>query len=214
MLGDEEKRWIVSAGKLHVRNLLSNEEAICRLRDVAVATNLSEVMPLLPKNLARALRDNIGRFPTLKAVGYWWSSEKGRFSQSDRFPNPAMLTNAHRTATERNSLLAYLRLGRTYAQWRGLSYCRLKCGADYADMGSRCLTDGIWIWPEGLSHYVECHEIALPSEFIRTMKRRGWRLPSRKSWPKRELHGAPDFSFWIAWSEKQVGRHRTNRRSR
>jgi hypothetical protein len=33
-------------------------------------------------------------------------------------------------------------------------------------MGHRCLTDGIWVWPEGLVHYVERHQLPLPQQFI------------------------------------------------
>ena len=34
-------------------------------------------------------------------------------------------------------------------------------------MGSRDLTDGIWVWPEGLAHYVDIHSVGLPEEFTK-----------------------------------------------
>jgi hypothetical protein len=44
-------------------------------------------------------------------------------------------------------------------------------------MGSRDLTDGIRVWPQGFAHYVEEHEIALPEAFLHTMAAHGWRMP-------------------------------------
>jgi hypothetical protein len=73
-------------------------------------------------------------------------------------------------------------------------------------MGSRCLTDGLWVWPEGLAHYVEHHDVYLPAEFLRTMTRRGWRLPEGKGPPSGETHGEPDHAFWIAWGERQAAK--------
>jgi hypothetical protein len=48
----------------------------------------------------------------------------------------------------------------------GFSWCRFFCGASDNQMGSKELTDGGWIWPEGLSHYVRAHGIILPEEFV------------------------------------------------
>jgi hypothetical protein len=40
------------------------------------------------------------------------------------------------------------------------------CGIADSSMGSRDLTDGTWVWPQGLAHYVEVHNVMLPQEFI------------------------------------------------
>lgn len=45
----------------------------------------------------------------------------------------------------------------------GYSPCRL-CGL--ASNGNLDLTDGTYIWPEGLAHYVLEHSVRLPDEFI------------------------------------------------
>lgn len=34
-------------------------------------------------------------------------------------------------------------------------------------MGCCTLTDGKYLWPEGLAHYVECHAVRPPSHFVR-----------------------------------------------
>ena len=33
-------------------------------------------------------------------------------------------------------------------------------------MGDSDLTDGTWVWPEGLVHYVDAHRLPLPKEFV------------------------------------------------
>ena len=45
----------------------------------------------------------------------------------------------------------------------GLSVCRV-CGASngYAEY-----SDGTYIWPSGLAHYVDQHDVRLPDEFVR-----------------------------------------------
>lgn len=43
------------------------------------------------------------------------------------------------------------------------------------------LTDGQWVWPEILAHYVEKYRVKLPREFTDLMSARGWRVPSLSS---------------------------------
>jgi hypothetical protein len=39
------------------------------------------------------------------------------------------------------------------------------------------LTDGEWIWPDTLPHYVERHGVMLPEELIASAAARGWKAP-------------------------------------
>lgn len=59
--------------------------------------------------------------------------------------------------------LAYLKGGRQHNAFLGFASCRL-CAK--ADNGSRDLTDGTFIWPEGYAHYVEAHGVRPPEEFV------------------------------------------------
>lgn len=72
------------------------------------------------------------------------------------------------------------------------------CG-DWA--GSRCLTDNVWVWPEGLSHYVEEHSVRLPREFIDSMLERRFEVPALEAVLHVQVDDRYDFSFWLAWSE-------------
>jgi len=65
----------------------------------------------------------------------------------------------------------------------GYSYCRFDCGIPDCEMGSIDLYDGVWVWPQGLVHYVEFHSVCLPYEFIQTMRSHSWRVPANLKLP-------------------------------
>jgi hypothetical protein len=60
----------------------------------------------------------------------------------------------------------YLDSGDLHESYRGYSWCRFDCGIPCEEMGSAERTDGVWAWPEGLSHYVREHGVILPDDFI------------------------------------------------
>jgi hypothetical protein len=74
-------------------------------------------------------------------------------------------------------------------------------------MGSRDLTDGVWVWPEGLAHYVEEHDVMLPDAFLHTMRANEWKMPpniQRRLTEIRELWPDPmegwDIEPWVTWA--------------
>ena len=62
------------------------------------------------------------------------------------------------------SVADYLDHGVIHERYRGMSWCRFACGEWH--MGSCDLTDGVWLWPQGLSHYLRTHSVLLPEAFI------------------------------------------------
>lgn len=64
---------------------------------------------------------------------------------------------------ERKFVVAYLRHGVLGRLYMGHSTCRL-CGR--TNNGYAEHSDGTFIWPSGLAHYVADHEVRLPSEFV------------------------------------------------
>jgi hypothetical protein len=64
---------------------------------------------------------------------------------------------------ERDEVLWYTKSGTTARAFMEPSMCRL-CGTRN---GSAEDTDGTYIWPEGLAHYIEAHGVRLPAEFVR-----------------------------------------------
>ena len=63
---------------------------------------------------------------------------------------------------EKSAVVKYLKAGSEGDHYRGWSDCRV-CGCMN---GSVDLTDGLYIWPQGLAHYIEEHSIKLPVEFV------------------------------------------------
>ncbi len=97
------------------------------------------------------------KIKTYKAIGYWHSEEQ------PTLPDPALFIDEDWDKTEKQSVIDYLKKGETLAVYRGWSWCRFGCtdGCGSADM-----TDGTYIYPEGLVHYIEKHHVRLPIDFV------------------------------------------------
>jgi hypothetical protein len=69
-------------------------------------------------------------------------------------------------------------------------------------MGDSDLTDGIWIWPEGLVHYVETHGLALPEEFVACARAHDGKapdLPPGLQGRRNNVHVHFDRGVWNRW---------------
>jgi hypothetical protein len=120
-------------------------------------------------------------------IGYWNTG-----LNDDQFIAPQEV--AEKLAPEMiEKVVGYLRQGAFYTQYRGLSLCRFvdTCSEQY--MGSSEFTDGYWIWPEGLIHYVEMHRILLPKEFLADVL---------KPTTRKNITPDPDLGFWIKWCKQ------------
>ncbi|MDG1484177.1 MAG: hypothetical protein P8R54_31590 [Myxococcota bacterium] len=100
---------------------------------------------------------------------------------------------------QRTQILHYLRAGAQWAGYRGKGTCRFD-GCDADDLGSTDRTDGIWVWPAGLAHYVEQHSVRLPDSFIDTMAARGFQVPPDAA---RQRKQAVDGEPWLRWCAAQ-----------
>lgn len=95
----------------------------------------------------------------LTAIGYWHSIFE------PEFPDPAWFVDEHWHTTEKQMVIRHLSQAHPLIDWTGKSWCRFRCGN--VEMGSADLTDGAYIFPQGLVHYLEAHLVKLPEEFIR-----------------------------------------------
>jgi hypothetical protein len=71
-------------------------------------------------------------------------------------------------------------------------------------MGSWDLSDGEWVWPQALAHYVQRHWVYLPEEFVDTMRSNDWRVPPNNE--RLSLGGGQpdyDWSFWTTWARRE-----------
>src|SRR5262249_23966505 len=134
----------------------------------------------------------------LRAIGYWREDW-------DLLPHPRWLVRRRWRVGERTRMTEYLRGGRELAAYLGFSWCRFHCGIDDTFMGTRDLTDGVWVWPEGLVHYVESHGVRLPDEFMLTMASNGWVVPAGVSVVCPDVGQLFDLSFWRWWAFRHAG---------
>jgi hypothetical protein len=137
---------------------------------------------------------------TPRPLGYWHYAHGAEKS----LPRPHdLVLPGWISAGDKKKLVAYLRSGATYETWRGYSDCRFDCGIDDCAMGDRDLTDGVWVWPEGLHHYVDKHDVMLPEEFVAHCRVQAWMIPQDAA-RRIALSHTLDYSLWIAWA-REVG---------
>jgi hypothetical protein len=105
-------------------------------------------------------------------------------------------------ATRLSSIVAYLRSGVRINRELGYSYCRFKNGPPDYQMGDSDLTDGVWVWPQGLPIYVERFHVRLPDEFIRHMEKNSFTVPGGLDSQKLEMESV-DFEFWKVWCKRE-----------
>jgi hypothetical protein len=123
----------------------------------------------------------------LKIIGYWFDPT----DLPSPYPDPATLCRPGAYKPEvRTHLVRYLQSAPTLESFRGLSWCRFKCGVEDSVMGYRLLWDGVWAWPEGLAHYVDRHDLILPEPLLD-------RVLSR---PKIMV----DVNYWLQWSRNNA----------
>ena len=91
----------------------------------------------------------------LERVGYWSNG-------ADGWPVPEECVDIALSFDDRDIVADYVRRGFVARACMGIARCRL-CGIP---LGSLDLTDGEYIWPEGLDHYVQDHSVRLPPWFI------------------------------------------------
>ena len=92
----------------------------------------------------------------VRLIGYWRSDDAPQWPDPHRFVDPGW------DRAQREMVVRHLGAGSVVAVAVGLSSCRI-CGRPN---GSAELTDGSYLWPEGLAHYVEEHAVRLPREFV------------------------------------------------
>jgi len=117
-------------------------------------------------------------------LGYWNGDGVSR-----PWPRPEEFVDSEWDLDERDLVADYLGRGFVARSCMGLSRCRL-CGEQN---GALELTDGFFVWPEGLAHYVHEHGVRPPARFVGHAVRRteAWEIAERdEEWWRsvRSLH--------------------------
>ena len=95
---------------------------------------------------------------TLILLGYWDGPEA-----TESWPDVRHFVDQSWDEQERDFIVGYLRMGWVVWAYMGYSICRI-CGK--ADNGDLELSDGTYLWPNGLGHYVAEHGVRLPGWFV------------------------------------------------
>jgi hypothetical protein len=119
-------------------------------------------------------------------IGYWHSLHE------PEFPHPQDFVDADWDAATRKKIIAYLKnapfLPKVVTEE---SWCRFNCGK--IANGSREHTDGKYVWPEGLAHYLEMHQVRLPDVIVNDMLHA---KPLKNDF--NPAHTRFNFDWWIA----------------
>lgn len=79
-------------------------------------------------------------------IGYWHSEDDPLYS------DPGKFVDHNWTQEEKEEVINYLKSGEFVWGYRGMNWCRFRCGV--VANGAREFSDGYYLWPEGLLHYI------------------------------------------------------------
>jgi len=125
-------------------------------------------------------------------LGFWFHADA-----PDHWPLPQHLVGRWRAA-DRAVVSGHLRAGRRIERYERASHCRFGCGA--RAMGRDDVSDGVFVWPAGLAHYVERHAVRLPPRFV-AHALRGVRVDALPS--VAVGFGSYDAGPWLRWARAQ-----------
>lgn len=155
--------------------------------------------------------------PTLSVLG-WWRPETQTTADGELAPlalsnnnptslkpfvDPRRLVDSHWETADRKKIIHYLKEAPSVFIFCGPnpSSC-LFCGV-YLTGVYNWQNDGRWSWHPDLAHYVECHDVRLPSEFVADIRQRNYRiLATETANPKALLHES--VVFWRTWCQRQL----------
>jgi len=135
----------------------------------------------------------------MKLIGYWITSLRDQVY----YPPQEFVLNS---PPEWQALVAnYLDNGEVFEVYRGSPWCRFSCGYSNSNMGYRDLSDGYFVWPDNLSHYVRDHNVQLPQDFIQHVQSGTPPIP-KESWALDR-----DVTYWQDWCRTHVSDNFRNR---
>jgi len=130
----------------------------------------------------------------LKGIGFW------REGWSDLvLPHPAELRFEGWANREKKSLVEYLNSGLLLNCQLGCSWNRFEPGSRGESMGSCERTDGVWLWPEGLSIYLSRYNVRLPPAFREHARAKRYACPQGLDAGTLE-YTEVSLAEWVEWS--------------
>lgn len=95
---------------------------------------------------------------SLSLIGYW----RAEGDTSSKYPDPRDWVDTEWDEDERDATWFYFASGTLFRTFMGYSPCRI-CGENN---GAVEYTDGTYVWPAGLAHYLYHHAVRLPDELV------------------------------------------------
>lgn len=140
----------------------------------------------------------------LKAVGFWehpdgiasWTRDPRHYVDPD-WPEE-----------DREVVASYLSEGIAVWTFKSLWECQFdQCPGGWK-LGESELSDGVWIWPDMLAHYVRDHAVGLPPGFLETVRANDFRVPAdAMRWDDSQIPDVEyDFEAWDSWCVERVNR--------
>jgi len=108
----------------------------------------------------------------LEAIGWWYDPNE----PACRDPKPEQCVIEWEEEYKAR-VLSYLKQGCLALAFLGYDSCRFNCGVADSIIGSKEFTDGKFVWPESLVHYIEVHNVGLPEEFLQFVEGRNFKVP-------------------------------------
>jgi hypothetical protein len=209
-----------SLNALYLNGTLVTDSAIDRLATFPVLNSIGLTGSLVSREgadrLIRLRPDaQISWSRCLNLMGYWCQDVKAlrqAISHDDETDgvvvedvaetdpvHPRLFVDPSWEKDHRQKIIRYLKEAPMVLEFAGMSYCRFGCGWN----GSREQSDGVWLWPEGLSHYVEKHDVMLPEAFVKHVKDHDFAIPVSEN----ESMGFPASPHvWRKWCYQHLGR--------
>lgn len=126
---------------------------------------------------------------SLILIGYWYSEREPQYPDPNKLIDPEFWDEVEKTNyLNKAAFVMHLKGGVPCNFYRGFSACRI-CGVLN---GTHERTDGTYVWPVGLAHYIEEHDVRLPVKFIEHV------IETRRI--SREWEDG----FWLQWGRGDV----------
>jgi hypothetical protein len=124
------------------------------------------VAPREPRPMVISVHPDKPNVRGLPHLGYWAENQdplKDRYeAKRIMLPWPGDFLDPDWRGHEKNMVIAHLRDAPNVDQYLGYATCRI-CGIQ---CGATDKSDGAYVWPSGLAHYVEAHSLRPPPDFV------------------------------------------------
>ena len=131
---------------------------------------------------------------------HWKANVDALLAGRPAFPDPGTLVERLGSKRYDERVHFYVSTAHRIRPQCGFAICRC-CGISSPEMGSAELSDGEWVWPEGLVHYLRIHQVPLPDSFLKSIETNESIVPE----PSIMLWAPYDFGEWRAWTAAVLG---------